>query len=319
MSKTINNNIVTETAEKVNPFTALIQAYCTDPTDPKALTDLSTAVAYSVLKKCIDTSYNPTLTAVRRELAKALSDLAGIEYTTAAAYIGKYTADGDYTTETTDPTAAAALASIIHDTLGGGLDLVNVAVVSILEETKAQRERDPEKGVDLERVYTVRRLNRKVWIHESDSVNGWKTIETSPIKEIFKAVRRYISQTSAAATDPRNGYTYLESLSTDPDSDSESVIYRRLSKYANLGGYAVDANGGETLYSADPETVKEYDEIIDSLHLTPRQKKILDLRLGGYGYKAIATYLGVTPDSVRDAVKAIQKKAKAAGLDPEKK
>lgn len=311
--------ILSQTPEDVNPFTALIHAYCADPKDPKALTDLATAVTYSVLKKCINTGYNSTLVTVRRELAKALSDLNGIAYTAAAAYKGAYTEDGDYTTETTDPTAAAALVSLVHDTLGGGLDLVNTAVIAILEETKAQKERDPDLPHDLERVYTVRRLNRKVWIHESDSVNGWETVETSPIREIFKAVRRYISQTSAAATDPRNGYTYIESIATDPDSDSDSVIYRRLPKYANLGGYAVDANGAETFYTTDPKTVTDTDSMIDSLHLTPRQKKILDLRLGGYGYKAIATYLGVRPDSVRDAVKAIQKKAKAAGLDPENK
>lgn len=301
-------------------FADLLTAVARDPNDGGALLELSTAIAYSVLKKCVDVSDSSALRQARRDLTAALHNISGIDYTAAAAYVGTYTADGDYKTETADPTAAAALATLTRETLGGGLDLVNVAAVAILEELKAQKERDPDLPHDLERVYTVRRLSRKVWIKSEDSVNGWQTVETSPIKETFKAVRRYISTTAAAvSTDPANGYTYISDLSTDPDGDGESTIYRRLSKYADLGGYATDFNGALTAYTADPETVKDYDIIIDDLRLTPRQKKVLDLRLSGYGYKAIATYMGIRPDSVRDTVKAIQKKARAAGLDPENK
>lgn len=291
-------------------FADLLTAVARDPKDGGALLELSTAIAYSVLKKCVDVSDNSALRQARRDLTAALHNISGIDYTSAAAYVGTYTADGDYKTETADPTAAAALATLTRETLGGGLDLVNVAAVAILEELKAQKERDPDLPHDLERVYTVRRLSRKVWIKSADSANGWQTVETSPIKEAFKSVRRYISTTAAAvSTDPANGYTYIADLSTDPDGDGESTIYRRLSKYANLGGCVTDFNGALTAYTADPETVKDCDIIIDDLGLTPRQKKILDLRLSGYGCKAIASYLGVTPQSVQTAMQCIQKKA----------
>lgn len=56
--------------------------------------------------------------------------------------------------------------------LGDGLDLVNTAIVSLLDEcTKV----DTTAENFLETVYTVRRLKKKVWIKVEDSVNGWET------------------------------------------------------------------------------------------------------------------------------------------------
>lgn len=299
----------TTDSRKAN-FTDLVTAVNCDPKDGSAILELSTAVAYSVLKKCIDTSDSSALRQARRDLTAALHNISGIDYTSTAAYVGTYTADGDYTTDTADPTAAAALATLTRETLGGGLDLVNVAAVAILEELKSQKERDPDLPRDLERVYSTRRLSRKVWIKTEDSARAWETVETSPIKEAFKAVRRYISTTAAAvSTDPNNGYTYIEDLSKDSESDSDSVIYRRLSKYADIGGYVTDFNGALTEYTAAAADIEEMDSLIDRLGLTPRQKKIIDLRLSGYGYKAIGTYLGITPQSVRTALECIQKKA----------
>ena len=49
--------------------------------------------------------------------------------------------------------------------------------------------------------------------------------------------------------------------------------------------------------------------MVDALELTARQAKVLELRMGGYGYVAIATYLGVNEKSVRDVLKTVQKKA----------
>ena len=164
----------------------------------------------------------------------------------------------------------------------------------------------------------MRILNRKVWIKTAYSVNGWETVETTPIQEIYKAVRRAIEQSRATQADPRNGYTYLADLATDPDSDTTETIYRRLPKYADLGGYATDFNGACTFYTADPETVNDYDNILERLNLTAKQAKVLALRQSGYGYKAIATYLGVTQRAVAKTVKAIQVKAVEIGLTPTK-
>lgn len=313
-----------------NTFTTLLTTLAeqTDhPTTPdtytKALTDLATAVAYAVLKKCIDVSQNKALIQVRQSIAHDRNTLDRIAYANEHAYTTAYNADGERVQKVNDPDSAKALTTFCAECLGDGLDLVNDAVVAILTECKKQRDREPNAPTDLERPYTVRRLNRKVWIKTADSANGWETVATTPIQEVYKAVRRAIEQSRATQADPRNGYTYLADLATDPDSDTTDpdsdtteIIYRRLPKYADLGGYATDFNGACTVYTADPETVNDYDSIVERLNLTAKQAKILALRQSGYGYKAIATYLAIRPDSVRDCIKAIQAKAGAIGLTP---
>lgn len=306
-----------------NTFTTLLTILATEtdhPTTPdtyaKALTDLATAVAYSVLKKCIDVSQNKALIQVRQSIAHDRNTLDRIAYANAHAYTTAYNADGERVQKVNDPDSAKALNALCAECFGDGLDLINDAVVAILTECKKQKDREPNAPTDLERPYTVRRLNRKVWIKTADSVNGWETVDTTPIQEVYKAVRRAINNTKAMQTDSRNGYTYLADLATDPDSDIAEIVYRRLPKYADLGGYATDFNGACTFYTADPETINDYDALIEQLNLTAKQAKILTLRQSGYGYKAIATYLGVTQRAVAKTVKAIQVKAVAIGLTP---
>lgn len=325
--KTTTNTAKTNTP---NTFTTLLTTLAeqTDhPTTPdtytKALTDLATAVTYAVLKKCIDVSQNKALIQVRQSIAHDRNTLDRIAYANEHAYTTAYNADGERVQKVNDPDSAKALTAFCAECLGDGLDLVNDAVVAILTECKKQKDREPNAPTDLERPYTVRRLNRKVWIKTADSANGWETVATTPIQEVYKAVRRAIEQSRATQADPRNGYTYLADLATDPDSDTTDpdsdtteIIYRRLPKYADLGGYATDFNGACTVYTADPETVNDYDSIVERLNLTAKQAKILALRQSGYGYKAIATYLAIRPDSVRDCIKAIQAKAGAIGLTP---
>lgn len=316
MKANTTNTKATATAdERKATFSALLATYADESKDTTtkayetALTDLATAVAYSVLKKCIDTGYNETLVSIRHELAKDKSTLTALAHCSEHATRLTYNDNGDLVSETIDNDCKKALSKLASVGLGDGLDLVNTAIVAILEETAKQTASG--EAVDLERPYTVRRLKKKVWIKSADSVNGWETVETTPIREIYKAVRRAIDASRAAATDPRNGYSYLEELATDPESGEETTIYRRLTKYADLGGYATDYNGACTLYSVDGETVADSETLVSALNLTKRQAQALKLRESGYGYKAIATYLGIRPDSVRDIFKAIQKKVKS--------
>lgn len=314
---TKTNKPATTADEKQATFSALLEKYAKETSDTttetytRALTDLATAVTYSVLKKCIDTGYNETLVTIRKELTRDRQSQSNIKYCDEHATRLCYNEYGDITTQTIDNDCKKALNAIICQSWGDGLDLVNTAIIAILEETQKQIARG--EAVNLEKPYTVRRLKRKVWIKSADSVNGWETVETSPIKEIYKSVRRYINQTRALATDARNGYSYLEEIATDTETGEKATIYRRLTKYADLGGYACDYNGACTLYSADSATVADSETLVSALNLTKRQAQALKLRQSGYGYKAIATYLGIRPDSVRDIFKAIQKKAKSSG------
>ena len=281
-----------------------------------ALLDLSTVFAYSVVNKCIDpqrkaaadhdsvsdNGQNPAMIALKRGIA---FDRRTLDNTTAAANAATrctMNKDGDPVTETVDSDAAAALAALVGETLSDGIDLVQTAAVALLEQAA-----DHANGPGwLDKPYTVRRLSRKVYIKETDSA-AYRDDETTPAQEVYRAVRRAVQESRAVQTDPRNGYTYIEELTVD----GLDAIYYRLQKYADLGGYNVNGN-----YTADRQTVTEYNAIMDKLNLTARQAEVLALRMRGHGYKAIATYLGVTKRAVSKTMEQVQKKALAIGLIP---
>ena len=282
----------------------------------KSLVTLATAIAYSVLKKCINVSNDASLKAVRASLTRDTKSLKMIEYTADTAHKATYTADGDYTVETVDKDLHNRFNELTRETLGDGMDIMHTALVSIIEETNKAKERNGGHLCDtfMTTPYTVRRLKRKVWIKVEDSANGWETVETTPLREVYKEVRRYIESQRAVKVGA-NGYTYLEDIAHDTDTDTDTVIYRRFGKYADMGGEVKDFNGQVTAYTADTESADKVDTIIAKLNLTAKQLKVLQLRQSGYGYKAIATYLGVTQRAVAKTCKAIQDKATKAGYN----
>lgn len=310
------------TTTGTNTFVNLLRAYeqqastgrtsQTETAYTNALTDLATAVAYSVLKKCIDVSQNNALKQVRQSIARDTHTLQNITYASDNAYTTTYNAEGDRVQTVADKDLSNALDKLCAETLGDGIDLVNDAVIAILQETEKAKERNSGTLTPqfMEAPYTVRRLKRKVWIKLEDSVNGWETVETKPIQEVYKAVRRAIDSSRAAQTDPRNGYLYIEDFATDTESESVETVYRRLPKYADIGGAVTDFNGKETVYTADDETVTDIDKLVEMLNLSARQAKVLQLRQSGHGYKAIATYLGVDHSNAVRVCRQIQAKIK---------
>lgn len=279
------------------------------------LTALATAVAYSVLNKCIDpqrktaadretvsdNGYNPALVQLKRGIAADLATLDNLRTATNKATRTAYNADGDLTTETVDKDAEKAVAALVGETLSDGIDLVNAAALAILEQ--AAEHANGESWLDSK--YTVRRLSRRVYIRTEDS-RAYRDETTTPIQEVYRAVRQAVQDSRATQTDPRNGYTYIE----DNENGLETIYYR-LHKYADLGGY--DCNGN---YTTDRQAAADYETLVASLNLTDRQAQILRLRMQGKGYKAIATYLGVTQRAIAKTVGQIQTKATAAGLTP---
>lgn len=315
----------TTTTETRN-FTDLLRQYekeynndITSVAFPNVLDELATAVAYSVIKKCLDpqrkgrkdgqvsnSGCNTQLDEVKRSIYRDKNTLANIDYSCKQAFTTAYNEDGDRQTKTKDSDYRYAYNKLSQQTLGDGLDLVHVAMVALLDESeKADRTRENF----LENTYEVRRLKKKVWIKSADSVNGWETVETSPIREVYKAVRREVANSRSLNIDPSNGYLYLEDLATDEESNEETTIYRRLNKFSDLAGNVTDYNGAVTFETVDSASVDKYENMIDALELTARQAKILELRMGGYGCVAIGTYLGVKEESVMSVLKTIQKKA----------
>lgn len=299
-----------------------------------ALLDLSTVFAYSVVNKCIDpqrkaaadrdtisdNGQNPAMIALKRGIAADRRTLDNTAAAANAATRATLNADGDAVTETVDKDAAAALAALVGETLSDGIDLVQTAAAALLEQAAAHADGPGW----LDRPYTVRRLSRRVYVKAEDSA-AYRDDETTPAQEVYRAVRRAVQESRAVQTDPRNGYTYIEDLT----ADGLDVIYFRLHKYADLGGYAHNGQDGDRLpgspagfgqggthYTADRQTVTDYNAIMERLNLTGRQAVILRLRMQGKGNKAIATYLGVTYQAVQNTLAKIQKKAVAIGLTP---
>lgn len=315
----------TTTTETRN-FTDLLRQYEKEYNNDKTsvafsnvLDELATAVAYSVIKKCLDpqrkgrkdgqvsnSGCNTQLDEVKRSIYRDKNTLASIDYSCKQAFVTVYNEDGDRQTKTKDSDYRYAYNKLSQQTLGDGLDIVHVAMVALLDESEKA---DRTKENFLENTYNVRRLKKKVWIKSGDSINGWETVETSPIKEVYKAVRREVANNRSLNIDPSNGYLYLEDLATDEESNEETTIYRRLNKFSDLAGNVTDFNGAVKFETVDANSVTDYDTMVEKLELTARQAKILELRMGGYGYVAIATYLGVNEKSVRDVLKTVQKKA----------
>nr|UWG84606.1 MAG: HNH endonuclease [Bacteriophage sp.] len=315
----------TTTTETRN-FTDLLRQYEKEYNNDKTsvafsnvLDELATAVAYSVIKKCLDpqrkgrkdgevsnSGCNAQLDEVKRSIYRDKNTLKNIDYSCKEAYITTYNEDGDRVTKTKDSDYRYAYNKLTQQTMGDGLDLVHVAMVALLDESEKA---DRTKENYLENTYGVRRLKKKVWIKSEDSVNGWETVETSPIKEVYKAVRREVANNRSLNIDPSNGYLYLEDLATDEESNEETTIYRRLNKFSDLAGNVTDYNGAVTFETVDSASVDKYENMVDALELTARQAKVLELRMGGYGCVAIGTYLGVKEESIMSVLKTIQKKA----------
>lgn len=320
-SKSNNNarNIVPQNSGKGNAFDSLKRnfenTHAQKQDTAAALMDLATAVAYSVINTCIDPQrkhaaaretvcaegFNPTMVELKRGIAADLATLNNTRRTSNEATRKKYNTDGDEIT-VTDRDAAAALAKLADTALTDGIDLVQTAACAILEQ--AAEHASGENWLDTP--YTVRRLSKRVYIKTTDSA-AYRDEKTTPMQEVYRAVRRAVASSRAVQTDPRNGYTYIE----DYTEDGLDTIYIRMGKYADIGGYNSDGN-----YTAGIATVEMYESIVAKLNLTASQATVLKLREQGHGYKAIATYLGVTPQAVRNIVKKIQKKAGEIGLTP---
>ena len=292
------------------------QAFASGGDYSAELLDLSTAVAYSVLNKCLDpqrktavdreqvsdNGQNPALLAVKRGIAADRRTLDSTKTLADRSTRITFNTDGDAVTVTADKEADKALGVVLRERLTDGIDLVQEAAAAILEQ--AAEHADPAAPW-LDSKYTVRRLSRRVYIQAEDSA-AYADAETTPIQEVYRAVRKAVQDSRATQTDPRNGYTYIE----DSENGLETIYYR-LHKYADLGGYNCDGN-----YTADRQTVEDYETTVARLDLTDRQAQVLRLRMQGKGYKAIATYLGVTQRAIAKTVEQVQKKALALGLTP---
>ena len=315
-------------------FETIVATYNNHPDDETALLTLATVCTYAVLKKVADpqrkttdpeklekyehkvadSGCNPTILRVKREVSHDLKLSADLTTMHNNKRVEKHDKNGDVYLAI-DPESWQTAPDHAYDRFGDGMDFVNDAVLAILEETAKQLARNPSDPVDLTRPYEVRQLRKKVWIKTEEAENAWETVKTTPIQEVFRAIRRSIQNSRSFRIDPKNGYLYLDEMVKDGQTGEETNIYRRFPRYADLGGAVCDFNGQTlTPTTVDSETAETIDDLVTKLNLTERQALILKYRLSGYGKKAIATRLGVGQKNVAESLKAMQKKAQAIGL-----
>lgn len=296
-----------------------------------ALQTLATACTRSVIRKCIRTGGSKVIINLANTYSKDIANIKRIQTLIDESSTMRYNADGNIEFIIDDEKSRQA-EKLLLQCLDDGCDLMQDAVITILNETQKAQERagGQFQPLFLETTYQQRILKRKVYIKTEESKGAWVDAETTPIQEVYRAIRRSI-ENSRAVQVAQNGYTYIEDYATD-ESGAEETIYRRFAKYADIGGYVTDYNGAETVYTADNWTADEMDALIATLNLTSRQMQVLKYRLQGYGVKAIATAIygrstkedataRKTQDDnrkkeIRKTLKAIQKKCLILGIQP---
>ena len=318
--KTEATTIVANQTAPVNTFEQAKRAFETAYASGDYVEQLATlarAIASSVINKVTDpqrkaaqtadkvsdSGLNPALLAMKRGLHADNALLALTAYNADRATRIAWTEDGDIITETADKESLDSVNRLCRETLSDAIDLQQTAVVALLEQATDHASAG-ENWLDVP--YAVRRLSRKVYIQASDSAS-YTDVETTPIQEVYRAVRRQIADNRAVQTDPRNGCTYVEM----PTAEEVDAIYYRSGRYADIGGYDSMNN-----YTADFQTVADYENILQRLNLTARQMTVVRLRMQGYGYKAIASYLGITQETVKTTVRRLRDKCENMGLTP---
>lgn len=280
---------------------------------------LAKAVALSVLAKTLDPQrkaaaersavsnggMNPALLAIRRDIVADYAALENVSAASNAATEKRYTKDGDLEDIVVDLAAWDRVSALIDERLGDGMDLVHTAAVALLEQAAEHA----HKGAGwLDAVVIVRRISRRVVIKLDDTA-AYRDDETAPMREVYREVRRAIISARAVQVDPRNPYLYIPI--DGMDGEEADAMFYRAGKYHDLGSETAD---GTYTASATVTELSTLETIVQSLNLTARQAKVLDLRLQGNGDKAIASYLGVTRQAVQKTREQIAKKAIDAGL-----
>lgn len=274
---------ITSMAVKVDRWNELItkaEAY-----DTEAIQTLAKVIALSAIKTCLDP----------RKRSKH-TDSDKVDNGGSDPYLTRVKNDG-HRLDISKKDAS--------DTMPELADLVSVATVAILENlnkygnlTATVKYQKPQRQI----VYG----NGNIKMIEAEAV---------PIQLVYRAVRKYISGMKSGGSLGADGYIYIVIDNTDTDTETgiDTVIYRRLGKYADIGGYT-----SEGLYTVSEEDVTRIDGIISRLDLTRDQKRVLSLRQGGYSFGAIADTLGITQEAVKKAVKRIRCKAVKIGFEPTK-
>ena len=287
-------------SDKITSFDRLIESikvnYQNNGDWQAPLYELSIACAYSVCNKLQFTGYTDKIRLLKQSIAAGLNMLSN---------------------NVSDDKK-------VSDIVGDGMDLVHAAYAVGLDEVE-------KHNGDLKTPYIVSRVGRRVWYTDADICKPTES-ETSGIREMYRAARRYIQDNRAVSTDPANKHQYIKyNMSEFYDNDMEEfmedyVIYRRMpTVYSRRHTSPDDMQTADDMQAADDIALTDAiaadrgdadttDCLIEGLRLTDKERKVLSYRLRGYGEKATAKALGVSRDSVHGTMIRIRSKAKKSDL-----
>lgn len=329
-TKTVERIAKTQT-EKVNSFALAVSDFelmyiengYTIPTNDETLYTLSKAIAFSVIKKLIEVSADKTMMTLRGETVKNFALLDNLNKRAKTDTLATFDSNGNIKCEITDKEYTKAVEKVLNDSLSQGVDIIHQASISILEEVKTIQQKNGKKplkvGFMLE-PYESRKTNGKTFAINGKKSVEWETVEVLPIRNIFKSVRAYI-QNNKSVKAVINGYSYIESLSIDNESDEVEKIYYRLQKYADLGEIVTDFNGKEVAYTTTAEEVEQYKkslaDLIIKAHLDQKHIDYINCRLSGKSLVEIAKYIGISVTTAQRIQHELQKKSIAVGYGDE--
>ena len=296
---------------KVNTFAELVNAYQAaaniNPGSREsgdALQQLSRAVAYSVLRKIYDASGDQYARRLAADLHAAAVDLDYLRRHDSRGT--SYTGSGDIDRQPDEPAYNAA----IRRDIGSGIDIAQQAAMLIHRHAVAMLEAGGD--VDLQRTYTVLRLDRRVLIRDTDSA-AVQEVQTCAMREVYRGVRAYITSNQSPRDTGAAGYSYVRV--THP-LDGGDGVYLRLPKHMDAG--SVDAMGVYTVGDVDSNAYTALLRLAGKVGLTDRQVQVLTLRMRGDmpGMRAIGTYLGVSAATVADMLRRIRQRLEEFGITP---
>lgn len=170
-----------------------------------------------------------------------------------------------------------------------GMELMQETVCLLLEQASAHGSAEGW----LDKPYTTRIIMSRARIREADS-KGYQEKTTTPLQACYRTVRRAIEKMQCVSE--KRDHVSLDSL--EP-SQQEALLADRTSED-----------------ELKPSKYGDYDELLNALKLTVRQEQILNLKMQGYGYQAIATYLGVSKSTVTRTLDRIKERCKSIGFVP---
>lgn len=274
------------------------------PSNDTTLHTLSKAIAFSVIKKLIQVSADKVMIQMRNETVRNINLLDNLAYYTINGTSAHYDKNGNIKCEIIDEEYNKAVKEVLADSISQGMDIVNQATLLIIAELETILSKSDNKPLTIGFMgepYESRKTNGKTFVVNGKKSVEWSTVEIIPIVNVFRGVRQYI-QGNKSIKALTNGYSYIESLSFDSESDEVEKIYYRLQKYADLGSAVHDFNGKETAYTTDENGYKEYKKslanLIDKGNLSQKHIDFIQCRLCGKSLKDTADKIGISLRSV---------------------